>query len=305
MQKTTKLKVLSNFIRLGASSSDEIYIHLKKWLQYQKKLQGILATQSIDQFNLNPLDEGCDFENRFFVTAHFGMYPLIVKYLSTIFPEREIICLVGKQKSIQGIIQLTNKLDLNVKYIEVGDSLMFFRKLIKLNKKGAIFLSMIDIPLGVSDKNEQWLPFLNGNIKVKTGLLKIAKKLKLPVRFIISGLDIKTNNVPIYSYSVNDVESIFDLFSSFVGKHPYMWDKVMDIFKFYESSIEQGLYIPFKLKNEYFTLDVSSNQVHKINDIFYKKLYDLKFLEKTNNELFEHYKRQINEQTNFNIQRAI
>jgi hypothetical protein len=84
-----------------------------------------------------------------------------------------------------------------------------------------------------------------------------------------------------------------------------MWDKVMDIFKFYESSIEQGLYIPFKLQNEYFTLDVSSNQVHKINDTFYKKLNDLKTIEKTNNKLFEHYKRQINEQTNFNIQRAI
>lgn len=305
MQKTVKLTVLSNFLRLGVSSSSEVYSHLRKWLQYQKKLQGILATQSINQFSLEPSDENNDIENRFFVTAHFGMYPLIIQYLSNIFPEREIICLVGKQKSIQGITHLTKTLSLNVKYIEVGDSLMFFRKLIRLNKKGVIFLSLIDIPLGISDKNEQWLPFLNGNIKVKTGLLKIAKKLKLPVRFIISSLDIKTNNVPINSYSVNDIDSIFNIFSSFVDKHPYMWDKVMDIFKFYESSIEQGLYIPFKLQNEYFTLDVSSNQVHKINDTFYKKLYDLKTIENANNKLFEHYKRQINEQTNFNIQRAI
>ena len=101
MQKTVKLTVLSNFLRLGVSSSSEVYSHLRKWLQYQKKLQGILATQSINQFSLEPSDENNDIENRFFVTAHFGMYPLIIQYLSNIFPEREIICLVGKQKSIQ------------------------------------------------------------------------------------------------------------------------------------------------------------------------------------------------------------
>ncbi|WOI38539.1 hypothetical protein R1T43_05770 [Alteromonas sp. CI.11.F.A3] len=287
------------------SLPQNVYSHLRKWLQYQKKLQSILFTQSIDQFNLQPESQSQDLQNRFFVTAHFGMYPLIIKYLSNIFPDRKIICLVGKQKSIQGIIQLTNNLELDVQYVEVGDSLMFFRKLIKLNKSGAVFLSLIDIPLGVSDKNEQWLPFLNGNIKVKTGLLKIAKKLKLPIRFIVSRYNLETNDVPITSNTVNDIDTIFGLFSKYVENEPYLWDKVMDIFKFYESSMQPGMFIPFKLEGNFFALDVSSHQVHRINEAFYNKICDLKASKKISSEHVEQCKKHINDQTNFNIQCAV
>lgn len=306
MNKILKLTALANFLRLGVANTSS-YQHLKKWLSYQKSLQGILTAQSLDQFRLeqNTASREIDLEHRFFITAHYGIYPMINKYLCTLFPDRKIICLVGQQKTIQSLIQLSHLCKLNIEYVEVGTSLIFFRKLIKLNKQGCVFLSLIDVPLGVSDKNNVTLPFLNGNILAKAGLLKIAAKLKLPIRFLLTEFEKTDSSVPVHSYSVDNLEDIFDIFAAQVSNKPYLWDKIVDVSHFYQSNIESGTYIPFKLDGEFCAFDLSNNQILKINQQLYRKLNQLKIAETSASEHFEIYKRQINEQTNLCIQRAV
>lgn len=306
MQKTTKLLVLSNLIRMGLVDTNNAYSTLRKWLKYQHKLQSILLTQSIEDFSVVTKDsvDVATATQRFFITAHFGMYPLIIKYLCDQSPSQKLIVLIGKQQALHGITQLTDKYQLNVEFVEVGESFLFFRKLLKFSRQNARFLALTDIPLGINNANEVWLPFLNGSIKAKTGLFKIAEKLKLSPQFIMANIDLQSNDVRISHHPVSDIKQTFEYFADYLKQAPFLWDKVMDLHKFYRCNTPEGLFIPFKLKGDYFIQNVADNRILRINYSFFQKVQSLKEAQ-NDSSTFQHHVKQIHEQTNILIRQAI
>jgi hypothetical protein len=305
MNKTILIRAISNFFRLGLSKNQNVYSILKKWIKYQIHLQHILQNLTfkglVAELGISKQD---DINCRFFITAHYGIYPFLLVYLQSLFPDKKIAVLVAKQKSLGSLKLLAEKYNLNLIFVEVGESFIFFRKCIKLSKEGCIFYSLNDIPLGMSTKTDSTLDFLDGKIKVKGGLLKIAEKLKLTPRFIISGFDQKTGSVPIQSYPVESVEDIFDIFQQHISDKPYLWDKVVDLNKFYESNIEPDTYFPFKLAGEYFILEISKDKIMRINKCLYLKINQLKL--KTNSiKDVEYYRDTIYDQANLCVRKAV
>lgn len=306
MQKTTKILALSNLIRLGLVNEKSAYSTLRKWLKYQHKLQGILLTQSTNGISIVPNDKVDSVARhcRFFITAHFGMYPLLIKYLCEQSPSQKLIVLIGKQQALHGITQLTDKYGLNVEFVEVGESFLFFRKLLRFSKQKARFLALTDIPIGINNANEVWLPFLNGSIKAKTGLFKIAEKLGLTPELIMSDYNLRHNNVNLSIHPVSDIHETFFHFAEYLQKAPHLWDKVMDVHKFYRCHTPDGLFIPFKMQGDYFIKNVADDRVLRINQSFFHRVQALKKAP-INSEIFKEHTDKIHEQTNIRIRQAI
>lgn len=295
MTKTSKLRALASFdLMLGEEANH--YSVLKKWLRYENSLQGILQDMNIDGFTITDGESRVDDSNyRFFITAHYGIYPLALFYLSRLFPDKKLVCLVGKQRAIQNVKGLAEKYNVDADFLEVGDSFIFIRKCIRAAKKGAIFISFFDIPIGLSKKDDTMLDFFNGKIRAKDGLFKLSEKLNLPCCLLFTGLN-KNNDVPIDSYHVNSHVEAFKIFEKHVAEHPYLWDKVLDLHYFYQPSKQDNTFIPFKLDKEYFVLSVDDNKVMRINSALYGKICSLKSKDASNVEAQE-CKNRIYEQT--------
>lgn len=303
MNKTTRLKVLANYAKLGLAEDKTLYSHLRNWLKYQACLQGILANQDLG--GLSPGDNpqrSLDSQCRFFITAHFGIYPIIIAYLAELYPTQKIVCLVGKQQSLQSLILLAERYQLNLEFVEVGASFISLRRCLRLAKSGSIFLSLIDVPLGVSDKTEHVLDFFSGHIRVRAGLLKLAERLGLQPRFIVAGWS--EQRVPLTSYEVTDVEQIFSLFAKHVSAEPHLWDKVIDLHRFYRSEVPRDLYLPFRIKRDYFLMELISDKVMRISESLYHKARWLSQPECPPDEL-DRQRQKIHEQTDLFIRQAV
>lgn len=271
MNKTSRLKVLANFAKMGLAEDKTLYKHLKHWLVYQSVLQGILVHRSLGRLTVGDapqrdLDQQC----RFFITAHYGLYPMVICYLAALYPDRPIVCLVGKQQSLDGLNELAENYDINLQFVEVGQSFIALRRCVRHVKQGSVFLSLIDVPLGVSDKTDQELPFFSGQLRVRGGLLKLAEKLGLEPRFVLAGW--AREAVPMTSYDVTGIESIFEHFEQHVAQSPHLWDKVIDLHKFYRTDVQSDLYLPFRIKDDYFLMELISDQVMRISEPLYHQI---------------------------------
>lgn len=277
MGKLVKAQALINFYLLGIVNMLQRFSTLKKWLVYQRVLQSILARCSVAFLevgagNNTDNDRAC----RFFLTAHYGLYPMILAYLSQLHPGKDIVCLVGKQRSIEGLKRLAENSGVSVKFIEVGESFIFFRKCIRENKRGSVFISFIDVPLGVSNKNDVFLPFFGGSLRARNGLFKLAEKLSLDCRFILANFDAKSPKVDMESYSVISIEELFAHFERRLDVQPYLWDKVIDLHKFYDKEVGENTYLPFSLEDHYFAMNVASRKVLQVNKALFDQIRYLK-----------------------------
>lgn len=295
MKKFSLIYALTNFSKIHNLESIEkikLYSILRAWIRYQKSLQKILEETSLEQYNYRSFSTDQEvLDCRFFITVHYGIYPLIYTHLNNTFNNKKIVCIIGQQLSIDGLKKIVTKYNLNIEFIEIGDSSLFYRELVKLNKQDCIFISLIDIPLGSTNINDTNLSFLHGEIKVKTGLLKIANKLNLSPRFIIHN-----NKNKIESYNVNNVEDIFSKFQEHLIEKPEMWDKITDLHKFYNSKNSEGTFTSFKLNNEHFIMDVIKNRPLRLSKEIYN---DFNCIDKKTNV------GKIYEQANINIIRKI
>ncbi|MEL4428735.1 hypothetical protein [Shewanella mangrovisoli] len=276
--KTVKIKALSGFASLGLHKDNEprLYSVMRQWLGYQKTLQGCLLNGHLGtlKHGITP-NQVEDLQGRFFISVHFGLYPLMISYLATLRPKQKIVCLVGKQKSLPLLQQLAHNNNVDIRFIEIGESFMFFRKCLNAVREDCIFLSFIDIPLGVSEKSDVKINFLNGEMRIRTGLFKLADKLGLKPRFIISGYSPKDNTVPVNSYSVDSAEQAFSIFERYIKNQPHNWDKIIDLKKFY-TGYNDGLYIPFILAGHYFALDVKNDKILQVNSSLYEQICSIK-----------------------------
>jgi hypothetical protein len=296
--KTAKIKALSGFASLGIYQGDEprLYSVMRQWLSYQKTLQGILLNGHIGQLRhgFTPNQQE-DLQGRFFISVHFGLYPLLISYLAGLRP---------KQKSLPLLQQLAKNSGVDVCFIEIGESFIFFRQCLKAMREDSVFLSFIDIPLGLSEKSDKHIQFLHGEMRIRTGLFKLAQKLGLEPRFLISGYQVKEGTVPINSYAVDSAEQAFAIFEGYVRSQPYFWDKIIDLTKFYTGQANDGLYIPFILSDHYFALDVKGDKVLQINSYLYKQICSIK-TGRLSDEQVQEKRALIYDKTNLYIRKAV
>ncbi|MGI5309953.1 hypothetical protein [Rheinheimera sp. WS51] len=305
--KTIKIKALSGFASLGLHKGNDarLYSTMRQWLGYQKTLQGCLLNGHIGALKHgDTLNKQEDLQCRFFISVHFGLYPLMISYLASLKPKHKIVCLVGKQKSLPLLQQLAINSNVNISFIEIGESFIFFRKCLRAMKEECIFLSFIDIPLGVSEKSDNKIKFLGGEMRIRTGLFKLANKLGLEPRFIISGYNPKNDVIPVDSYTVSSAEEAFAIFERYVQTQAYNWDKIIDLTRFYTGLNDEGLYIPFILKDNYFALDVKNNKVLQINASLYKQICSIKN-GRLSDEEAQKKRAAIYDQTNLYIWKAV
>jgi len=293
---------VGNLERLGLLSKLGIYPFLIKWKRYQKALKVLLTEHDVNQFSI--INNEINHNKRFFITAHFGLYPLIAHQLSKIFPSKKVICIVGKQNDLTPLKSLAETLSVDLEFIEVGFSLIFFRKIIKLNKTGCIFLSLIDIPIGISDKSNHEVTLGNGTAVVKTGLLKIAEKLKLEPEFLIATELNDLSEVSIKSYCGRSIEEIFNAFNEELLAAPHLWDKIIDLHYFYKSNMEKDIYLPFKLERKHYIYNVSNRKVIHINSPLYLAINKIKNL-KNSPELIIKERDNLYEQTGIYIGKVL
>lgn len=303
MNKAARLKVLANYAKLGLAEDKNLYRRLRDWLKYQRILQSILVNQSFGSLYLGdaPHREQ-DGKCRFFITAHFGFYPIILSYLAELYPARRIVCLVGKQQSLDRLVLLAERLRINLEFLEVGDSFISLRRCLRHAKSGSVFLSLIDVPLGVSGKTDTHLPFFSGTIRVRTGLLKLVEKLKLTPRFILafgSG-----DRVSLTRYRGDSVEKILQYFTQHIEREPHLWDKVVDLHKFYRSDVNRGIYLPFRIKADYFAMELIDDRVMRISQPLYDQVRRLGQPGRLKEEFYGERQR-IYEQTNLFIRKAV
>jgi hypothetical protein len=101
--KTVKIKALSGFASLGLHKDNEprLYSIMRQWLGYQKTLQGCLLDGHLGLLTHGATPNRAeDLQSRFFISVHFGLYPLMMTYLATLKPTQKNVCLVGRQKTL-------------------------------------------------------------------------------------------------------------------------------------------------------------------------------------------------------------
>lgn len=302
MNYIVKAKVLSNLYLLSNEDDDLLNHNFERWIRYQSVLQGALHKGNLNDFNIVG-ESVWPSECRYFVSAHVGIYPTLILHLSKRFPDKVIVCLIGKQKAMDLIVNVASEHKVNVKFVEIGNSPFALRECIKLAKSGAVFLSFVDVPLGTSNNDLLEVNFAKGKAKFKSGIFRLAETLNLEPYMIISMYDPEGYDVNIVTYPVLDYQYFFAKLNDIICGKPYVWDKVMDMHRFYEAR-DTGAYIGFRVGGDNYLMCALSKRTYKVN----KPLFD-EFTKLTDGPLTDgascRIKKRISSETGINIRKAI
>lgn len=135
----------------------------------------------------------------------------------------------------------------------------------------------MDIPLGLSSNDLEEIRFFEGSLRIRKGLLKLARILSLDVRFILADYDFVQDKSDIISYPVDDEEQIFSIFQNAINKTPYLWDKVIDISKFYKPDSNLYAHLPFAIEDgNYYIYCLNNDKIVRVSESLYKTSMKLK-----------------------------
>lgn len=99
MNKLNLVKSKVNFYKLGFRKSEVLDEIVLNWNIYQNRLRRIVEKLSFEGMQYTSKSEGDDSKCKFFITMHYGMYPLLLLYLKNLNSKQKTVILIGKQQS--------------------------------------------------------------------------------------------------------------------------------------------------------------------------------------------------------------
>lgn len=273
MHKITNVSVLSNIVRLGVTNRTRAYATLRRWRRMQSVTQQVLKARNVDRVRWVD-DEAVPTQakDRIFMSFHYGLWYMTLAAMAKATQCRKVYCLVGQldpsyTDRMSAIAQAAG-----IEIVLVPGGIAMLRGVKQARAEGALIFVLIDVPWGLSDEPDQRFPFMGGHIDARSALFTFAQRAGLQPHLLVADYDEARHTTVVRSHAVQSQAECFEHLERYVGRKPWLWERLIDMHKYVSIAHEQTPHLPFKLAQDYFVADMDSLKVSRVNRSLYEQV---------------------------------
>ncbi|CAN7291783.1 hypothetical protein [Duganella sp. Dugasp56] len=266
MQKSRTIMALANMLRLGIPRP-AAYAHIRKWRRYQ---QSLLANERMDARYRHRGRVPDASVSTLYMSCHYGSYPVLVKALADASPARKVYCCMSTQSDehAQMLNRLAHRHGFSIQFILGGFPLI--KGIRRAQAERAPIFVLIDRPWGSGSPADTSHAFLDGNILAKPALFTLAERMQLPHRLLFA--DPAPDGCVITDLGPLSQRDCLRALEQRVAAHPYYFDRMFDLHKFFWNERRHDAYLLFKVEAGRYILDVDRQRSFELPEPLYRQL---------------------------------